>query len=203
MYDPNMMRFTARDPIRGKYNNPMTFHVYLYCQNDPMNYTDISGESMLVDVTQSSGLRAFLFNSLTSAIRGNDLKTSVLHGALGVLGAGAGKMMFASFSQMSIFTQSLQPYSEQIAKIVANGIGGGMATIAAHYGQPGEQNWNDARFLADLGGSMVLSGVLGAGPGKGINSQLYNDTTDIFAFVSWHWFVDNVVPKLVEWTEED
>ena len=44
MYDPNMMRFTARDPVRGKFKNPMTLHKYLYCTNDPTNKIDPSGE---------------------------------------------------------------------------------------------------------------------------------------------------------------
>jgi len=42
-YDPHISRFTARDPIRGKFEEPMTLHVYLYCQNDPINRIDPFG----------------------------------------------------------------------------------------------------------------------------------------------------------------
>jgi len=42
-YDPHISRFTARDPIRGKFEEPMTLHVYLYCLNDPINKIDPSG----------------------------------------------------------------------------------------------------------------------------------------------------------------
>jgi RHS repeat-associated protein len=42
-YDPQLMRFTSRDPIRGQFTEPMTLHVYLYCLNDPLNHKDPSG----------------------------------------------------------------------------------------------------------------------------------------------------------------
>jgi len=47
MYDPALMRFTARDPVKGKYQNPLTLHQYLYCINDPINWTDTSGRAGL------------------------------------------------------------------------------------------------------------------------------------------------------------
>ncbi len=44
MYDPQIMRFTSRDPVKGKYQEPQTLHAYLYCINNPVIYTDPSGE---------------------------------------------------------------------------------------------------------------------------------------------------------------
>jgi len=52
MYDPVLMRFTGRDPVRGKFQNPLTLHPYLYCVNNPINATDKTGrlyESLLAD----------------------------------------------------------------------------------------------------------------------------------------------------------
>ena len=43
MYDPTMMRFTTRDPVDGKMEEPLTLHKYLYCGNDPMNRVDLNG----------------------------------------------------------------------------------------------------------------------------------------------------------------
>jgi hypothetical protein len=43
MYDPQLMRFTARDPIFGKNKEPLSLHKYLYCQNEPVNRRDPSG----------------------------------------------------------------------------------------------------------------------------------------------------------------
>ena len=44
MYDPQMMRFTTRDPVKGKYNNPLTLHKYLYCLNNSLNRIDPNGK---------------------------------------------------------------------------------------------------------------------------------------------------------------
>jgi RHS repeat-associated protein len=45
MYDPQLMRFTARDPEDGEYEEPMSLHKYLYCWNDPIDYIDMGGNS--------------------------------------------------------------------------------------------------------------------------------------------------------------
>ena|GEM_PF-1713006 len=43
-YDPVILRFTGRDPVRGGFREPLTLHAYLYCMNDPLNATDPTGE---------------------------------------------------------------------------------------------------------------------------------------------------------------
>ncbi len=40
MYDPYISRFTSRDPVFGKFREPLTLHKYLYCGNDPINAID-------------------------------------------------------------------------------------------------------------------------------------------------------------------
>jgi RHS repeat-associated protein len=44
MYDPRLGIFTSRDPVMGKFQEPLALHVYLYCMNNPVNYTDLSGK---------------------------------------------------------------------------------------------------------------------------------------------------------------
>jgi RHS repeat-associated protein len=44
-YDPKLMRFTARDPIFGDFQESLTFHKYLYCLNDPLNKSDPTGNA--------------------------------------------------------------------------------------------------------------------------------------------------------------
>ncbi len=43
MYDPHISRFTSRDPVRGKFEQPLTLHKYLYCENEPINRMDPLG----------------------------------------------------------------------------------------------------------------------------------------------------------------
>jgi len=47
MYDPQIMRFTSIDPVRGKLYQPLTLHEYLYCSNDPLNRIDPGGRLFL------------------------------------------------------------------------------------------------------------------------------------------------------------
>ena len=44
-YDPHIARFTARDPVLGYFDVPLTLHKYLYCENDPVNLFDPDGAS--------------------------------------------------------------------------------------------------------------------------------------------------------------
>jgi RHS repeat-associated protein len=43
-YDPVLFRFTSRDPVFGKFEEPLSLHKYLYCRNDPINWVDPSGK---------------------------------------------------------------------------------------------------------------------------------------------------------------
>jgi len=67
MYDPVLMRFTSRDPVRGKFKEPITLHKYLYCGNDPINRIDPDGRFF--------GLaRLLIYNSMESQLRKMDYK---------------------------------------------------------------------------------------------------------------------------------
>jgi RHS repeat-associated protein len=47
MYDPYISRFTARDPVQGKFQEPLTLHAYLYCGNDPVDRIDVFGRDYI------------------------------------------------------------------------------------------------------------------------------------------------------------
>ncbi|MBL7152175.1 MAG: type II toxin-antitoxin system HicA family toxin [Phycisphaerae bacterium] len=49
-YNPGLARFTARDPVRGEYTEPLTLHKYLYCLNDPVDRIDPSGKFSLSEL---------------------------------------------------------------------------------------------------------------------------------------------------------
>jgi len=44
MYDPALGRLTAYDLVKGKYEEPLTLHAYLYCLNNPTTYVDLNGQ---------------------------------------------------------------------------------------------------------------------------------------------------------------
>ena len=43
MYSPYLNRFTGRDLVSGKLEEPLTLHKYLYCGNNPINMIDAKG----------------------------------------------------------------------------------------------------------------------------------------------------------------
>jgi len=66
MYDPALMRFTGRDPVKGKYKEPLTLHQYLYCLNDPFNRIDPSGQSFADLLTSAYGFCIDAANAVAS-----------------------------------------------------------------------------------------------------------------------------------------
>ena len=46
-YDPTYGRFLTQDTYRGEQTDPQTLHLYAYCANDPVNYTDPSGHDYI------------------------------------------------------------------------------------------------------------------------------------------------------------
>ena len=42
-YSPQLMRFISRDPIFGKFEQPLTIQKYIYCMNDPVMFVDPEG----------------------------------------------------------------------------------------------------------------------------------------------------------------
>ena len=58
-YDPNDGRFISQDTYRGNSIDPSTLHLYVYCQNNPINYIDPSGHSVAtsgIELSASYGI---------------------------------------------------------------------------------------------------------------------------------------------------
>ena len=62
-YDPQTGRFISRDTYRGEQGNVSTWHLYLYCANNPVNYVDPSGYSRIkaYSAAKTFNYRAFLY----------------------------------------------------------------------------------------------------------------------------------------------
>ena len=46
-YSPDEGRFLTADTYRGEFEEPLSLHLYAYCVNNPVNYTDPSGHKRL------------------------------------------------------------------------------------------------------------------------------------------------------------
>ena len=50
-----MGRFTTEDSYWGEDDNPLSLNLYTYCENDPVNFTDPTGHSILGDIIKTIG----------------------------------------------------------------------------------------------------------------------------------------------------
>lgn len=65
-YDPSTGRFLSEDTYRGEPADANTWHLYVYCANNPVNYVDPSGHSAVTIAAR--GLIAIMNSVGTSAI---------------------------------------------------------------------------------------------------------------------------------------
>ena len=68
MYDPETQRFTARDPVMGNFQEPLTLHAYLYCRNDPVNNRDPRGR--MAETVAVTGIMAYQYAVVAAAAIG-------------------------------------------------------------------------------------------------------------------------------------
>ena len=80
-YNPEIYRFTGRDPMRGKLNNPLSLHAYLYCMNDSVNHRDPDGK-LLIDLLVSTAIRTY--NNLKDAAMAKTLESSMKNQIIGL-----------------------------------------------------------------------------------------------------------------------
>jgi len=71
-YNPQIARFTSRDPVRGIRAERLTLHKYPYCLNDPTDRIDPSGESPLTDITVTQAMISDNYSCLSATITSSD-----------------------------------------------------------------------------------------------------------------------------------
>jgi len=169
-YDPHISRFTARDPVYGKFEEPLTLHKYLYCLNDSVNRIDPSGEFAVT--------RGFTFN-LTEGIGGITVTYQYFYGMSDEMEFFCGEMITVaggpepgkSFSSngMEILKRILSPRGE----------------YGLHISFGGVQGYSpNAQSASDLGGAFFEGGSsygLGYHFG-GTWSHSFRTGTDLFMF---------------------
>ncbi len=117
MYDPHIGRFTARDPVKGKFEEPLTLHAYLYCINDPTNKVDPSGQRALLLGMGASG-----------------------HVTMGMLDFfGLGKFGVNLVADLIGYHTIILPFYTFLAEHITLGGSGGAGFVVAHRDQ---EAWN-------------------------------------------------------------
>jgi RHS repeat-associated protein len=165
MYDPQLIRFTAYDPVTGKFEEPMTLHKYLYCLNAPINRAD------------PSGLLYFDLNYTYSAGTGVGALRGGVYGALAGSMACTAGMMYGTSNERSSATD----FYYFGGGINLSAKGGNTFTLTASPDQVAT-GWNFALTGISPGG-LVLQGGWSGEFSKGFSS--FYDELNYEAF---EWF---------------
>ena len=93
-WEPGIGRFSSRDTIQGSQSDPVSFRHYLYCQDDPVDGSDPSGQDAGLTLAGQSTTQGVYQNSQalgagTVASFGSAVRASLIFrlGAYTVLGA--------------------------------------------------------------------------------------------------------------------
>ena len=141
MYDPALMRFTSRDPVRGKFKNPLTLHVYLYCRNDPINAIDPDGRlALLFGGSFSGNISASDYGSLFCK-------------------------KFAGIGAMVAYYSAILPAATKLTEYGGIGATGGAGFVVAwdhtkHFNDRNAWSWGTMQWLA--GGGSFATGTGGS-----------------------------------------
>jgi hypothetical protein len=57
LYNPSTGRFDRMDPFTGKKEDPQSLHKYVYCQNNPVNRIDPTGELTTTEMSVSTAIQ--------------------------------------------------------------------------------------------------------------------------------------------------
>jgi RHS repeat-associated protein len=194
MYDPHIGRFTARDPVRGKFKEPLTLHRYLYCLNNPINRVDISGEESYLEVLGGSSLRGAIMGMICGGTRGaarpDATLGTILKGAgIGAISGGIAGGVSGSFAFLSNQGFIAGWASGAVAKagnFLGGGTGASINSILMDLSE-GEREKLIANALAAFGIGSILGTIMPKDAGKavvganlpaGLPAAAYNQAID-------------------------
>jgi len=112
-YNSHISRFTSRDPVFGKFEEPLSLHKYLYCQNEPVNRIDPAG--LWVVYVTGTGMGSFGWSGVRQSGFIFDDKGNIA--LMNITGIGGGTP--GAFAGMSI---GWYPWAENIDEIKDIGV---------------------------------------------------------------------------------
>jgi len=164
-YSPEWRRFISPDDTAYlDIETPNGLNLYVYCANDPVNYVDPSGHSILVGMLVGAIIGAVIggaYGGITAAANGQNVTAGILIGGLagGLMGAGAA--LASVFLAPAITGGAVVMGGIQFSTGAAVAIGGGIAFFSGAFGgalaDALTQIVNDG--AVHNGKSVILSGV--------------------------------------------
>ena len=139
LYDPMLGRFLSPDPYVQSPDFTQSYNRYAYCLNNPLLYTDPSGEYALIDDLIAAVVGGIV-NVVVNAVQGNIHSWGQGFSYFGVGAAGTWAGLYAG--------------------PLASGaiIGAGNSFVTQGFGSTGNWNWNNIHY-----DQVAMSGLMGAG----------------------------------------
>jgi|GEM_PF-1307195 len=146
IYDPVIGRFTSRDPVFGRFQEPMTLHAYLYCSYDPVNMVDPTGEwALALGASASGNFTLSNLNFFGWQQRG-----------LSAIAAGIGR----SFAKIIAYYEILLPYFTWLTEHMGFGGTAGGAFVVAHNEEKSlNEGWSMGGMAWFAGGGSLSTGA--------------------------------------------
>lgn len=160
-YDPELARFVSRDPVKGKYTEPLTLHKYLYCGNDSINRIDPDGRFA---ITLSGSLSGSVTASTFSGLMGDIPYARMAGKAIGGL--------------MSYYCLIMPLAYVNSTFMAAGSIGGGIVAAKDTSQKGWDKGWSFGTMMYGAGGNGLASssgGSLTMNVGYSPNAQRAND----------------------------
>lgn len=175
LYDPYIGRFLSPDNYVQLPTSAQSFNRYSYCLNNPLKYTDPSGELFGIDDVLLLTIAANAYTSaVTGAFKASMQGRSVFEGAI----RGAGSSLISSIGSMGVgayFGHGGSTLLNELLRAGAHGLVGGTASLISGDGfAPGFISGS----LSSLGTSAVqtlgANSIVGAGVSMGIGALSAN-----------------------------
>ncbi len=164
MYDPLLARFLSPDPFVQMPDFSQNFNRYTYCLNNPLIYTDPSGEVFLIDDIILAACMGAMMNVCIQGMSGNINNAGDFFGAMGIgvlsgtIGSFAGQAVAGSLGTTTTFGGS-----------ITNGFitGASVGFTSGFIGSAGNA-WVDGASL----GTGIKQSLIGAGIGAVIGGSI-------------------------------
>ena len=148
-YNPFLARFTARDPVFGDYEEPLTLHKYLYCLNDPINKRDPDGRFAWLAARLFVGA---VYGAISSGY-GSDWNAKAM--SLGAAAGAVSAILPAKFSSVIL--------------------GAGLSSLSSSYAN--YQKTGDSRLASYSGLTAFAGGALAGGLSFGLGLRFNLDAS--------------------------
>ena len=154
-YSPYLYRFTARDPVFGKFQEPLSLHKYLYCQNEPVNRFDPFGRDYVdINFNWSYGvLRGAGYGTAWGLGTGNPwgvAASAIAGGVLGGFGSTGGGMTDLDTGKFHFYGGGQWSSSLKGGLSGTVSFSGGNVETGWNWGLA----WNVGRGYAQIGGTL-------------------------------------------------